>query len=155
MLVALMGMSSLAMAQLPALSLKTTDGRTLKMDELRNDGKPFVIAFFATWCKPCNRELSAIADEYEDWQKETGVKIFPVSIDKAQNVEKVAPLVAENGWPYETVILDPNSEFSRAMGVQMIPFQILLDKDGQIVYKHNGYVDGAEDELLEEIRKLK
>ena len=59
-------------AQLPSFKLKTIDGKTVSTDTLRNDGKPFIISFFATWCKPCNRELSAIAEVYDEWQKETG-----------------------------------------------------------------------------------
>ncbi len=153
-LVILLGALSTVSAQIPAVVLKTIDGRTISTDTLSNDGKPFIIDFFATWCKPCNRELSAIADVYEEWQEETGVKVIAISIDQAQNVNKVAPLVSENDWPYETVLLDPNSEFKRALGIQMIPYTLVVDGKGNIVYKHNGYTDGAEEELIETVREL-
>lgn len=143
-----------AFAQLPSVNLKTIDGKTVNTAELSNDGKPFIIDFFATWCKPCNRELSAISEVYEDWQKETGVKLIAISIDQAQNIHKVAPLVEENGWPYETILLDPNSELKRALGIQMIPYVLIVDGKGNIVYKHNGYTDGAEEELIEKVREL-
>lgn len=142
-----------ASAQLPSVTLKSIDGKTVKTDTLSNNGKPFIIDFFATWCKPCNRELSAIAEVYEDWQKETGVKVIAVSIDQAQNINKVKPLVDNHGWPYE-VLLDPNSEFKRALGIQMIPYTLIVDGSGKIVYKHNGYTDGAEEELIEKVREL-
>ena len=80
-------------AQLPSVTVKTMDGKTVNVDTLSNGGKPFIIDFFATWCKPCNRELDAISEVYEDWQQETGVKIFAVSIDQGQNINKVKPLV--------------------------------------------------------------
>ena len=121
--------------------------------ELSNDGKPFIIDFFATWCKPCNRELDAIAEVYEDWQAETGVKIIAVSIDQGQNINKVKPLVANHGWEYE-ILLDPNGDFKRALGIQMIPYVLIVDGQGNIVYKHNGYTDGAETELIEKVREL-
>ena len=142
-----------AFAQLPAVTLKTMDGKTVNTDTLKNGGKPFIIDFFATWCKPCNRELDAIAEVYEDWQKETGVKIFAVSIDQAQNINKVKPLGSNHGWEYD-VLLDPNSDFKRALGVQTIPFVLVCDGKGTIVYKHNGYTDGAEEELIEKVREL-
>ena len=141
-------------AQLPAVSLKTIDGKTIKTDTMHNDGKPLIIDFFATWCKPCNRELSAITEVYKDWQKETGVKLIAISIDQAQNVHKVAPLVSENEWPFETILLDPNGALKRALGIQMIPYTLIVDGKGKIVYKHNGYTDGAEDELIEKVREL-
>ena len=86
------------LAQLPAVTLKTMNGTEVRTDTLSNGGKPFIIDFFATWCKPCNRELDAINEVYEEWQEETGVKIFAVSIDQAQNINKVKPLVSNHGW---------------------------------------------------------
>lgn len=154
LLLAIIGMTGVAQAQLPAITLKTIDGKTLRTDTLRNDGKPLIIDFFATWCKPCNRELNEISEVYEEWQEETGVKLVAISIDKAQDTHKVAPLVAENEWPWETVLLDPNQELMRSLGIQMIPFTMIIDGEGKIVYKHNGYTDGAENELIEKVREL-
>lgn len=140
-------------AQLPSVTLKDINGRTVQTDTLSNGGKPFIIDFFATWCKPCNRELTAISEVYEDWVAETGVKLFAVSIDQAQNINKVRPLVDQHGWPYE-VLLDPNGDFKRALGIQMIPYVLICDGKGNIVYKHNGYTEGAEAELIEKVREL-
>lgn len=153
MFVCLVAGFGVAQAQLPAVTLKTLDGTSVNSETLSNDGKPFIIDFFATWCKPCNRELSAIADVYEEWQKETGVKIYAVSIDQAQNIHKVKPLVDQNEWEYE-VLLDTNSDLLKALGGQMIPFVVVVDGKGNVVSKHSGYTDGAEDELIEEVREL-
>ena len=140
-----------AQSRFPNLTLKDVTGKSVRVDTLSNNGKPLVVAFFATWCKPCNRELKAIDEVYDDWKRETGVKIVAVSIDQAQNINKVKPLVDEKGWTYD-VLLDPNGELKRALGVQMIPYTLLLDGKGHIVYKHNGYNDGAENELLEKVK---
>lgn len=139
--------------KLPTVTLKDINGKTICTDTLSNGGKPFIIDFFATWCKPCNRELTAISEVYEDWQEETGVKVIAVSIDQAQNINKVKPLVDGNGWEYD-VLLDPNSDFKRALGIQMIPYVLIVDGEGNIVYKHNGYTEGAEQELIEKVREL-
>lgn len=151
--VLLLGFIGDAMAQLPSVTLKDINGKTITTDTLNNGGKPFIIDFFATWCKPCNRELTAISEVYDDWKKETGVKIFAVSIDQAQNINKVRPLVDQEGWEYD-VLLDPNSDFKRALGIQMIPYVLVCDGKGNIVYRHNGYTDGAETELIEKVREL-
>lgn len=149
----LLGIALHASAQLPSVVLKDINGKAVKTDTLSNNGKPFIIDFFATWCKPCNRALSAINEVYEEWQEETGVKVIAVSIDQAQNINKVRPLVDNHGWPYE-VLLDPNSDFKRALGVQMIPFSLIVDGKGNIVYKHQGYTDGAEQELINKVREI-
>ena len=140
-------------AQLPAVSLKTMNGQSVRTDTLSNGGKPFVIDFFATWCKPCIRELDAISEVYPDWQEETGVRFIAVSIDRAQDIQKVRPLVNNHGWEYD-VLLDPNSDLRRALSIQNIPFVLVIDGQGRIAYKHDGYTDGEETELIEEIRKL-
>ena len=145
--------SSDVFAQLPAVTLKTIDGQSVRIDTISNDGKPFIIDFFATWCKPCQRELDAIAEVYDEWQEETGVKLIAVSIDQAQNVHKVKPLVSNHGWEYE-VLLDTNEELKRAFGIQMIPYVMVVDGEGKVAYKHTGYTDGAEDELINKVREL-
>lgn len=139
-------------AALPSVMLKDMDGRSVNTAELSNDGKPIVIDFWATWCKPCIRELNAIKEVYPDWQEETGVKVIAVSIDEAQNAQKVKPMVSRMGWEYE-VLLDPNGEFKRQMGVSDPPHVFVVDGNGNIVWNHQGYVEGSEDEILEAVKK--
>ena len=144
---------AVAHAQLPSVSLKSIDGKTVDTAKLENGGKPFIISFFATWCKPCNRELNAIHEVCPDWQDETGVKVVAVSIDQAQNIQKVKPLVDSNGWEYD-VLLDPNGDFKRAMGVNMIPHVFIVDGEGKIVESRSGYTEGGEAHLIEKVREL-
>jgi thiol-disulfide isomerase/thioredoxin len=128
------------------------EGKAVRVDTLSNGGKPFVIDFFATWCKPCNRELDAISELYADWKKETNVKIFIVSIDQGQNINKVKTLVDNHDWEYD-VLLDPNGDLKRAFGIQMIPYVLVVDGRGNIIYRHAGYTDGEESELIEKVRE--
>lgn len=141
-----------AFAALPSVMLKDMDGRSIDTGELYNDGKPIIIDFWATWCKPCVRELNAIKDVYPDWIEETGVKLIAVSIDEAQNAQKVKPMVSRMGWEYE-VLLDPNSEFKRQMGVSDPPHVFVVDGKGNIVWNHQGYVEGSEDEIYNAVLK--
>lgn len=152
-LLALLTVVLTASAQLPSVTLKDIGGKTVNTAQLSNGGKPIIIDFFATWCKPCNRELSAIAEVYDEWVDETGVRLVAISIDEVHNINKVKPLVDQNGWPYE-VLLDVNGDLKRALGIQMIPYTLILDGEGKIVYKHNGYTDGAEQELIDKVREL-
>ena len=156
LMLALIAGTQMAKAQLPAVTLKSMEGKEVRTDTLNlmNQGRPIIIDFFATWCKPCNRELDAIAEVYHDWVEETGVKLIAVSIDQAHNQNKVKPLVNQHGWEYE-VLLDPNSEFKLAMGIPgAIPYTMIIDGKGNIVYRHNGYIEGAEEELIEKVREL-
>jgi cytochrome c biogenesis protein CcmG/thiol:disulfide interchange protein DsbE len=134
-------------------SVKTLEGKDFNTANITNDGKPFIIDFWATWCKPCVAELDAINENYKEWQEETGVKVFAVSIDDSRSMSRVGPYVAGKGWDY-TILLDPNGDFKRAMNVNSVPHTFLFDGSGKLVAQHNNYSAGDEDNLFEEIKKL-
>jgi Peroxiredoxin len=140
---------------LPSVTLKNIDGKTVNTAELSNDGKPFIISFFATWCKPCLRELNAINEVYADWQEETGMKLIAISVDQAQDMNRVKPLVDRLAWDYE-ILLDPNSDFARALNVNssLIPAVLIVDGKGNVVERRTGYTDGSEEHLIEKVREL-
>jgi peroxiredoxin len=149
------GLTPLAFAQgLPHATVQTLEGKSIDAATLTNDGKPMVVSFWATWCKPCINELNAMAEHYEELRDETGVNLIAVSIDDSRTSPKVGPFVAGQGWDY-TVVLDPNSDLRRAMGVNNVPHTFLLNAAGEVVWQANKYVPGEEEVLISEVRKLK
>ena len=139
--------------KLPSVNVKDLDGKVFNTSNINNNGKPIVISFWATWCKPCIQELANMHDLYEKWQNETGVKVIAVSIDDSRSSKKVKPFISGRSWTYE-FLLDENSEFKRAMNVNNPPHTFLIDGNGNIVYEHNGYAPGDEKKLYQEIKKL-
>ena len=142
-----------AQSDLPSVTLKNLAGKDVNVSKLSNNGKPIVITFWATWCKPCIKEHIALNDVYGDWKHETGVKIYAVSIDDSRSTAKVKPFVEGKDWDFE-VLLDVNGDLKRAMNVSNPPHTFLLDGSRKIVYQHSGYVSGSENELYEEIKKV-
>ena len=113
-------------AQLPQnVTLKTLDGQSVQTSTIQNDGKPIIISFWATWCKPCHVELNTINEVYEEWQNETGVKL----------------------------VADQNQDFKRAMNVVNPPHTFVINGKGEIVYQHAAFVPGDEEELYEAVKK--
>ncbi len=138
---------------MPSVTLTNLNGEKVNIQDLSKSGKVIVFDFWATWCIPCKKSLTNMMDVYEDWKKNYNVEIVAVSIDDAQNTTKVKTQVTGNGWPY-LVLLDPNQEMKQALNFQNIPYSVLVDKNGNIVYTHQGYVDGDEQMMEEEIKKL-
>ncbi len=138
---------------LPIITIKGTDGHNVSTADFDNGGKPIIISFWATWCKPCIQELVTIADEYEDWQEETGVKLIAISIDDTRNSAKVGPFAEGKGWEYE-IYLDENSDLKRALNVNNVPHTFLLNGKKEIVWNHNSYTPGDEEELHEVLVRL-
>ncbi len=139
---------------LPSVNVKTLEGQTLNVQDLGKSGKITIISFWATWCSPCKKELDAIKDYYEDWQKEYDVQLIAISVDDARTAAKIPAMVAEKGWAYR-ILLDANKEFQQAANVSSVPYMLLLDKSGNIVFEHTGYAPGDELELEEKIKALK
>lgn len=139
--------------KIPSVDLKTLDGQTINTSAFDNEGKPIVISFWATYCKPCIKELDAIAELYDEWEEETGVKIIAINIDDARSFSKIGPLVNSKDWTYD-IYLDQNSDFKRAMNVGTIPHVFLLDGNLEIVSQHNTYTEGSEIDFYEEIKAL-
>ena len=152
---ALLAVGFLAEAQpLPQIEVQTLGGTKVPIASLHQTGKPTIVSFWATWCKPCINELNSLAERYDELQEELGVTLVAVSIDDSRTSPKVGPFVAGQGWDY-TVVLDPNSDLRRAMGVNNVPHPFLLNGAGEIVWQVNKYVPGEEEVLISEIRKLK
>ena len=145
--------SSLLFGQLPSVNIKDMEGNSLNFSKISNNGNPIIISFWATWCKPCKAELNTIAEEYDDWVDETGVKLVAVSIDDARSSSRVEPYVNAQGWEY-LVLMDPNSDLRRAMGVNNVPHTFLVNGAGKIVWDHNNYSPGDEEELYEKLIHL-
>ena len=139
-------------AQLPNVTLKDVAGNNIDVSKIDNNGNPIIISFWATWCKPCKTELNTIAEEFEDWVDETGVKLIAISIDDARSSSRVEPYVNAMEWDY-LVLMDPNGDMKRAMNVNNVPHTFLLNGEGKIVWNHNNYSPGDEHELYNELVK--
>jgi len=139
--------------KIPSVDIKDLQGNPFNTGSINNEGRPIIISFWATWCKPCIKEMTTIADNYDDWVEETGVKLVAVSVDDARSSKNVEPLINGKGWEYE-VLLDQNGDFKRAMNVGLVPHTFLIDGDGNIVWQHTSFTEGSELDLINLVRKL-
>ncbi len=145
-------LSAISQNELPRVDMTTLDGKAINSQELSTDDNVIIVSLWATWCVPCIKELDAISEVYQDWQEETNVKLYAVSIDDSRGVKRVKPMVNGKGWDY-TVLLDTNNDFKRAIGAASVPLTLLV-KNNQIVFRHSGYSPGAEMELYEKIKEF-
>lgn len=139
--------------ELPKIDIKAMDGSTFNTSQISNPKGPIFLSFWATWCKPCIKELMAIDENYVDWEEELGLKVVAVSIDDVKSMSRVAPFINGRGWEYQ-ILLDPNSDFKRAMNVVNVPHSFILDKTGKVVWQHTSFSPGDEDEIYKILKKV-
>jgi len=138
--------------KIPSIKVKTLNGQMFDTDSIVNDGKPIIISFWATWCKPCVTELNAIAENYAEWQEQTGVRLVAISIDDARTAGSVKPFASGKNWEYD-IYLDTNGDFKRAMNVNTVPHTFLISSSREVISQHTTFAPGDEEKLFEEVKK--
>ena len=139
--------------QMPNITIKSENNKSFNVKtDFKEKDKLYVFAFWATWCAPCLNELDAINEKYALWSKELNIEVIAVSIDDTRTQKRVKPLLNGKKWPY-TILLDTNQDLKRALGIVNVPYTIVV-KNQKIVHIHNGYSQGAEDELFNTLKEL-
>lgn len=139
--------------KLPDVSVKTLEGQTVQLNKLVGENRLTIISFWATWCSPCKKELTAMMDFYDEWKEEYGVEVIAITIDDNRALPKVKPMVETKGWPF-VILSDANQDLMRALNFQTVPQTFVVDQQGNIVYEHPGYTPGDEFELEDKIKEL-
>ena len=151
LLICLLSVSvSFAQKKLNQVSLKSLEGKTIETKEL-TDNDVVVFSLWSTKCPPCRRELNAINKLHKNWQLETGIPFYAVSIDKKQDRSKVVQLANKNNWSF-SVLLDEEKKLRKALGVWTVPLTLVI-KNNKIVYRQIGYSNGEEKKLYKAIKR--
>ncbi|WP_296380857.1 TlpA disulfide reductase family protein [Winogradskyella sp.] len=150
-LICLLTISYSQAQELPNITLKSTEDKSISIKELANSDTIKVFSFWATWCVPCINELDAISEVYEEWQEETNVEIIAISTDDSRTKKRVIPMVNGKDWEYQ-ILLDDNQELKRALNISVLPYLIVV-KNGKIIHQRTGYTPGSEDDLYEVIKE--
>ena len=90
--------STFAFAQVPSVKVENSKGEAFDTKTLIESGKPTIISFWSTSCKPCIRELDAIYDALPDWKEEADFNVVAVSTDVSRLLAKARSFAVGRGW---------------------------------------------------------
>jgi thiol-disulfide isomerase/thioredoxin len=132
------------------IALDELDGSTSDLSGYLKKG-PVYVTFWALWCVPCLQELRAMNGVAERNAKEP-FTILAVNEDSPKSLAKVKAYVSSQGYAFP-VILDPNAQLLQIFNGQVLPFSVLLGRDGKVVNTRTGYLQGDEKQIEEDILK--
>lgn len=141
-----------ARTKAPDFRVADLAGEKVSLKDVLGKG-PVVVDFWATWCKPCLKELPYV-DRIREKYADRGVQVLAVTIDSPKSQSQVRKYIDTHRYGF-TVLLDPEQEvFRKLQGKGSIPYVVVLDAEGFIRYQHTGYRPGDENELERVVAEL-
>ena len=143
--------ASVTIAQLgkvPPLKFQMADGREASIQKFLDDGL-LLIEYWALWCAPCLKKMPHLNKLQNDFEAE-GLTILVINIDSERSVSKVKSYMRSKGYTLP-VALDPSQETYRLLNGIAMPYSVLIDQLGSIIYRHSGYAPGDERIIKEKI----
>ena len=132
----------------PDFALKSSTGENLRLSEYRGD--VVMINFWATWCGPCRQEMPLLDQLYTRYER-VGFNLLGVNIDDDSN--RAMDMIRELGVNFP-VLFDARKEVSKLYDVDAMPVTVLVDREGNVRYVHQGYKPGYEEKYLDQVRSL-
>jgi peroxiredoxin len=141
----------LAGRKAPNFVLENLYGDYVELNQEIGEG-PLLLSFWATWCKPCIEELDEFQKLYNEC-KNKGFKLLAISTDSERTVAKVKPFVKSKNYDFP-VLYDTSGDAARIYYARAVPFTVLIDDKGAIVYAHLGYMRGDEQVVNNKVKEM-
>ena len=141
----------LSIGKIPNLDLKLLSGKKTTVYKLLESG-PLLMDFWATWCKPCKQVMKHLNNFHNEY-KDQGFQVLMVNQDTPRSLGKVKSYINSKNYDF-FVSIDPNQQIAKKLNGQIMPNLILINQDGSIQWRHQGYMPGEEKEIKEQIQTL-
>ncbi len=126
-------------------------GRPRTLSALR--GKVVVLSFWATWCGPCRLELPQLHEVYKRHKREA-FEVYAISVDNGATVALVPALAAQMGLSFPVLLDTDNRVVMQYNHKGVIPYTVIVDRQGRIRHVHPGYAPGEARKVEQEIVQL-
>lgn len=127
----------------PDFTLKTIDGKTAQLSALYKE-KMIFLNFFATWCGPCVQETPGIVKTHPAYKD----RVHFLSVDLGEKDEAVRGFVKEHSIPF-SIAMDRDGKVGDMYGVRYIPTNLIIDKEGNVVFSGSFLQEGELAKLLD------
>ena len=110
----------------PEFQLPDLEGNTTSLSQYR--GQVVLLNFWATWCKPCTKEMPAMQAAYDEL-KDQGLIVL--AVNELEDLDRVRGHISEHGHTFP-VVLDHDNRVANMYGVVGLPVTVFIDQTGRI-----------------------
>jgi peroxiredoxin len=138
-------------ASAPDFTLQSTDGQTVRLSDYL--GKNVVlIDFWSTTCQPCMAEMPHLVEMYKA-RKDKGLVVLAISLDGPESLGDVNRVVHDKEMIFPVLLDQETTVTARYNPKRELPFSVLIDRAGNIVYKRAGFTPGDDKVITAEVDK--
>jgi peroxiredoxin len=125
----------------PDFTLRDLSGAKYNLSQ--HQGEIIILNFWATWCGPCTIELPYLNDIDKNYANR-GVNVVTVSIDAARRTSLVRAYIKSHQYGFTALHDRDTVVISQYNPSKAIPYTVIINREGRIVYTHVGYSAGDE-----------
>lgn len=135
----------------PNFEMQLIDGSTISLNDLR--GKVVMLQFTASWCSVCRKEMPFIEEEI--WKVHKDKDFIVIGIDRDEPIEIVKEFAKKMKVSYP-MSLDPNADIFGLYALKQsgVTRNVVIDKEGRIVFKTRLFERAEFDQMKEKIKSL-
>ena len=132
----------------PNFTLKSLGGNNLKLSEMT--GNVVLINFWASWCGPCREEMPLLNALHKKYQP-LGFTVLGVNVE--EQIDGARGFLSNVPVDFP-ILLDNENKVSKQYKVVAMPTTVVVDRDGNMRYLHEGYKPGDEKKYRKMVKKL-
>jgi thiol-disulfide isomerase/thioredoxin len=136
-----------ARPELPSFQLADLKGQVFELADYR--GTVTLLNFWAYWCGPCRAELPELQKVYNSYAGK-GFAVIAVAVDTPR--EMVKPFMDRLGVTLPVAFVNPLVQ--RDLGIEQLPFSVLVDKNGKVARVYPGFAPAMIDDMRVQVSKL-
>lgn len=147
-----LGLCTLAFSQnylqkgdkLKDFSFQTIEGNTVSIEDLK--GKVVYINFFATWCKPCIKELGLMEEHLLNDISDDD--FYFIALGRGHTADELKRFKEDKNYNF-LIGMDTDKTLFKRFSEKGIPLNVIVDQEGEIIYNENGFSNAS----LKKIRR--
>lgn len=127
---------------------KDEAGNVIDLSDLK--GKVVFVNFWATWCPPCIAEMPSINKLQAQFKDNKDFVVLMVDADNQP--DKSIKFMSKRN--FDLKVFTPASQIPNELLGNSLPTTVVLNKKGEIVFRHEGGADYTNKEFINFIQKL-